>query len=201
MLRNFPRFFQFSFLLIFNFDFSFGDSINSSAFNWKHCTMFVQDIKSLGVNITAEISRAEADNFKEMCTIFASDSLYEYFLDECISNLPQLQPPKSVSGSNLSLNSSTSNKSNASKSSAGKNNKKSASVSSDELDKLTIDELLADINEIIEEDPFPLLIIQLDITNILTKHIKNFNADFTIVPFGARVCGLSHLEDNSKNLH
>lgn len=51
--------------------FSIGNSISACPKNWKDCTMCVQDLISLHVNITAEITKQEVDNFMQMCKIFA----------------------------------------------------------------------------------------------------------------------------------
>ena len=40
--------------------------------NWKNCSMYVQDLVRPDVNITAEISKKEADNFQQMCEIFGN---------------------------------------------------------------------------------------------------------------------------------
>lgn len=38
--------------------------------NWQNCTMYVQDLVRPEINITAEISKEEAENFQHMCQIF-----------------------------------------------------------------------------------------------------------------------------------
>lgn len=45
--------------------------IGNSSENWKNCSMFVQDLVRPNVNVTAEISQKAAQNFQEMCQIFA----------------------------------------------------------------------------------------------------------------------------------
>lgn len=40
--------------------------------NWQKCTMFVQDLISVGLNITAEITKEEAYNFQGMCQMFST---------------------------------------------------------------------------------------------------------------------------------
>lgn len=39
--------------------------------NWTNCSMYVQDLVSPSINITAELSMNEVDNFVKMCKIFA----------------------------------------------------------------------------------------------------------------------------------
>lgn len=38
---------------------------------WTNCPMFVHDLVQRDVNITAEVSETEAEQFQEMCQIFA----------------------------------------------------------------------------------------------------------------------------------
>lgn len=74
--------------------------MKANAFNWENCTMYVQDIKSLGTNIAADISKQEASNFKKMCCLFASENSHNDAIDAYMSKLLT-----SKSGSNLSLDS------------------------------------------------------------------------------------------------
>lgn len=60
--------------------------------------MFVQDIKSPELNITAELMEEEVDNFKELCKMFAFTTLHEQLIDEYLLKLSQ------VRSTNLALN-------------------------------------------------------------------------------------------------
>lgn len=51
--------------------------------NWENCTMCVQDLIQPHVNITAEISKQEVDNFVRLCQIFSKQSS-KYF-DDCFT--------------------------------------------------------------------------------------------------------------------
>lgn len=53
--------------------------------------MHVQDLKSPGTNVTAEIPEQEANNFIEMCKIFASTTLHGRIIDEYLMNVTQLR--------------------------------------------------------------------------------------------------------------
>lgn len=44
--------------------------------------MYVQDIKLPGINITAEISDEEANEFEQLCQIFATDKSHEKIIDK-----------------------------------------------------------------------------------------------------------------------
>lgn len=63
-------------------NFSLRDGIKSKPSNWQNCSMFVQDIKSPEINITADIANKEAKHFKEMCRLFESDDSIETAIDE-----------------------------------------------------------------------------------------------------------------------
>lgn len=65
-----PAFFNFPDNLRKNLIFSLREAIKSNPENWTNCAMYVQDITSPGINITAEISNQEAHVFKTMCHKF-----------------------------------------------------------------------------------------------------------------------------------
>lgn len=67
---NLPPFFNFPDNLKKNLVFSLREAIKSNPENWTNCAMYVQDITSPGINITAEISNQEAHVFKTMCHKF-----------------------------------------------------------------------------------------------------------------------------------
>lgn len=56
--------------------------IGNSSENWKNCSMFVQDLVRPNVNVTAEISQKAAQNFQEMCQIFAKKLKWKLKLNE-----------------------------------------------------------------------------------------------------------------------
>lgn len=57
------------------------EGIKSNQSNWEDCTMYVQDLISPEINITVEITKEEADNFKEMCRMLAYSSIH---IDACV---------------------------------------------------------------------------------------------------------------------
>lgn len=83
-----------------------------------NCAMYVEDIKSPGMNIAAEIEEEDADTFQEMCKMFASSNLYEQALDEYLLKVPKVvidltldedtEPPaKKVAHNHISISSKT----------------------------------------------------------------------------------------------
>lgn len=56
--------------------------------------MFVQDIKSPGVNITAELTEEEVDCFRQVCKMFIPFRLHEKNINEYLSKLPQAPSTK-----------------------------------------------------------------------------------------------------------
>lgn len=67
--------------------------------------MYVQDIKSPGLNITAELTEVEFYNFKEMCKMFVSATLHEQMIDEYLLNLSQVRSTNSASEVNNNVSS------------------------------------------------------------------------------------------------
>lgn len=59
--------------------------------NWTNCAMYVQDIKDPGINIAAAISKNEAQNFKKMCSLFATAKLHSKFIEEYASKMSSSQ--------------------------------------------------------------------------------------------------------------
>lgn len=51
--------------------------------------MYVQDLVSPGINIAAEISEDEANNFKNMCKVFASSELCDQSIDEYLTKISE----------------------------------------------------------------------------------------------------------------
>lgn len=47
------------------------DGIKACPNNWQNCIIWVQDIVSPHINITAEISKPEVDKFVRMCQLFS----------------------------------------------------------------------------------------------------------------------------------
>lgn len=56
--------------------------------------MFVQDIKSSGLNITAEMAEEEVHNFKEICKMFTSATLHDQMIDEYLLKLTHVRTTK-----------------------------------------------------------------------------------------------------------
>lgn len=86
--------------------FSLREAIEANPTNWENCSMYVQDIKSPGVNVTAEIPEAEAHGFKKFCQIMTT-FLHKNIIEEYISKLLPLQAAIKDDYSILNVNSST----------------------------------------------------------------------------------------------
>lgn len=72
--------------------FSLRDGIKENPSQWRNCTMFVQDIKSPGVNITVDVPEIEAEQFKEMCRTFRSANVMERTMDEYLLKVSKNRP-------------------------------------------------------------------------------------------------------------
>lgn len=78
------------------------EGIELNALSWENCAMYVQDLK-LGINATAEISKQEANNFKDMCRTFASAALLDQTIDEYLLKLSKMRAASSIEKSNYEL--------------------------------------------------------------------------------------------------
>lgn len=79
---------------IFN---SLRDAIAKKPENWADCAMWVEDILSPEVNITAEISNEDADNFVKLCQMFSAH----------VPKLDEISPPNASIRGTVDLNQRT----------------------------------------------------------------------------------------------
>lgn len=80
------------------------NGIEKNSFNWRNCTMHVQDFESPAMNMTAEIPEKDAINFTEMCRLFASTTLHERIIDEYLLMVSKLRTAI-LNSSTLDINS------------------------------------------------------------------------------------------------
>lgn len=214
-LHSFPM--KASLFLCVNF--RLRERAKSNQANCDDCTMFVQDLTSPGTNITVEITKEEADNFKEICKILASQSIHEQVIDEYVLKLSELRSSsnlnvvipmeKSVTEfSEASLQSlkrfkvEIEKRQNLDEGCFSKNDATTRLVSSQEnvlQDAFNVDEILKFIN--IEMDQFlsssmSRTTTEHEIINILS-HLKAFNsAIISVTPFGSAVYGFGGQKTN-----
>lgn len=79
--------------------------------NWQNCIMWVQDIVSPHINITAEISNQEIDSFVRMCRIFSEYVPTLYDDNEYLDGLSMLDPLQDANLLNLIENGISNSKS------------------------------------------------------------------------------------------
>lgn len=58
--------------------------------------MYVQDIKSPGINITVDVPEAEVKNFQQMCRMFETTSSIGKAVDEYVSKVDQTRPARVI---------------------------------------------------------------------------------------------------------
>lgn len=80
-----------------------------NAANWKNCAMHVQDIKFPGVNVTAEVSAKEANNFKKCCQILSKFS-HKKIVDDYLAKIQSPQEAKTPNSGAENLKEPTSSK-------------------------------------------------------------------------------------------
>lgn len=49
------------------------EGIRKSPANWQNCSMYLQDLIQQDLNITAEVTQREAENFQVLCQLFVSE--------------------------------------------------------------------------------------------------------------------------------
>lgn len=184
--------------------------------------MYVQDIKSPGTNITAEISEEEAKNFQQMCKMFASCDSYGQSIDVYLLQMGKVQSsntngstlsrydrtsaPKSVHElskalqcSNDQINTSTSSTicdgSRASSISISSN-----SVTSQKL-KNVIN--IEPVSQAISSKTVDLInrmvgrcFYEIEIVALLTRYLKIFNSTLKVMPFGSATYGFGGSSTN-----
>lgn len=187
--------------------------------------MYVQDIKSPGTNITAEISEEEANNFKDMCKIFASCDSYGQSLDVYLLQIEKVQSantsgsaPKMIhalSEASLStLQSLDTNSIGISTSSRASSisilsnpvtSQKLKNVINIEQFSRTISSKTVDlINRMVGR-----CFNEIEIVALLTRYLKIFNPSLKVMPFGSATFGFGGSTTNfnilvnagNKNLH
>lgn len=65
--------------------------------------MHVEDIKTRGLNVTAEVPEVEANNFIEMCKMFASTTSHERTVDQYLLKVSQLRSAILSNSSSLNI--------------------------------------------------------------------------------------------------
>lgn len=167
--------------------------------------MYVQDLR-LGINAAAEISKQEANNFKEMCREFAASNLHDQIIDEYLSKLSQARavgsksslsgacprPTEACSSSISSISSISTTSSNASAPTTSNCIKRlEDAVKVDEILKSTIIEMnliLARSNSRIQNEQ--------EIIGLLSVLLTAYDSTVTAVPFGSTTYGFGGKRTN-----
>lgn len=96
LIRNLHRILFFLSLIFTHFiNYSVREGMKANPRAWEKCTMFVQDIQSPSINITAELTEEEVDSFKQICKLFISFKLHEKNIDEYVSKMPKISATSS----------------------------------------------------------------------------------------------------------
>lgn len=179
--------------------------------------MYVQDLKFPGTNITAEISEEEANNFKQMCKMFASYDSYGQSIDAYLLHLPRMQESNgsslvhelSVASLNRvqSLGNSTTNTTNTSANSSicDISRASSFSISSNPaiIQKL---KNVINIEQVLRVIPSKMVDLinrtvercfnEIEIFALLTRYLKTFDSTLKVMPFGSATYGFGGTTTN-----
>lgn len=214
--------------LIFNaFQYFYGfrlrDGIEANAWNWKNCTMYVQDPTLPGTNITAEISKDEANNFIQMCYMFASKKSVEQSIDDYVMKLSQIcidEPTSSLHGarskvsgvnvlSEACMNTLQNLKMAASKCDYNSNDRSRASSISSTINPIISTQKLLnaiDVKKVSQAIPAIAVDLvhrmvqrcfnELEIQALLTRYLKEFDSNLSVMPFGSATYGFGGSRTN-----
>lgn len=184
---------------VFRFAFRLRDGIEANAWNWKNCTMYVQDIKYPGRNITAEISEQAANNFVQMCKMFASNGSCGQTVDDYILQIDPIRIERmmSVNGSQcLDSSDSATSSFNSSVYDRSRASSISNSCSSASFPKL---ENVIDSKPVLQCIPSKMVALvhrtvgrcfdELKIVALLTRYLKSFDSTLKVMPFGSATYG------------
>lgn len=172
--------------------------------------MFVQDLVSSGLNITAEVSREEAYNFQEMCQMFSRAQKHS-----TINRIPKCQTSINIVQKTLSQTSL--NKLNGSKSIVNRSNQtKTMTTVPIPVKKVTTKRIMTKPSVLLETaikdgTVFDAISIELAkfskhsdvqfrnesrILGILKQHFKIFDRTLALIPFGSRTFGFGRTNSN-----
>lgn len=207
-----------SLLFLFIF-FSLRDGIKSNASHWRNSSMFVQDIKSPGVNITVDVPEKEAENFQQMCRMFESVSSIGKAVDEYLLKVHQNRPASVVDltidldsdepppAKRAALENHTTGSSNTNNNNNNRSEARSVDISptSDATQTLT-NVVMSNKNQIFQGIPSTAVDFvsrtvrrisdERDIVRFLTSHLKTHSTTLQTIPFGSSTYGFGGSDFN-----
>lgn len=195
-------------------NFSLRDSIATNPTNWENCAMYVQDIKSPGINIAAEISHVETNNFKTICKVISSEKLHGHFIDEYMSKLSTVQSlvqsAGPFKGSYSSLNSMTPTSSESSNSTTFSMQNLKTAINS--MENVLENSTSKKIENLIKTDDVSKAAVvemrklltrseqriqnEANIIEMLTRFFQTVDSTLKVVPFGSSTYGFGGSRTN-----
>lgn len=184
------------------------DGIEAHAYNWQNCTMFVQDIKSPGTNICAEIPEDAANRFKQMCKVFASNDTYEQSIDDF---MVQTEQSNQYTAQRLAttLGEASENKlqhlDNAIKPFISHENASSNSFSSNPATLQKLKSVII-VTDVLHKIPTNMTCLvnrvvkrcfdEIEIVALLTRYLKIFDSNFKVMQWGSSTYGFGGTSTN-----
>lgn len=171
--------------------------------------MYVQDPKSPGINITAEISEEEANNFQQMCKIFAPHDLYGQSIDTYLTQLTKTQSEETNESTSVyEFSKTSSNTLEFLNNTITKMKNSSASSSFSDLSRASItstSSMPAKLKNVIDIEQVLRVISsktvdlinrmvgrcfhEIEIVALLTHYLKTFDPTLRVLPFGSATYG------------
>lgn len=188
--------------------------------------MYVQDLTSPGTNITAEISKDEANNFIQMCNMFASTKLHEQSIDDYMMKLSQIRTarstepifdlhgvPSTMNGVNelnkACMNTLQNLKMAASRGSSSLTNNRSRASSICTTHSTTSTQKLLNVIDVKKVyHAIPAIAVdlvyrrvqrcfeELEIQALLTRYLNEFDSNLRVMPFGSATYGFGGSRTN-----
>lgn len=199
-------------LIIISITFRLRDGIKESYFNWDNCAIYVQDPNSPGTNITAEILEEEANNFQQMCKMFASHDSYGQSIDTYWMQLTKVQSEETnrstsiyefskTSSNTLEFLNDTITKMKNSSASSSISDLSRASIISTSSNSATTQKLknVVDIKQVSRTIPSKTVDLinrivgrcfhEIEIVALLTRYLRTFDSTLKVLPFGSATYG------------
>lgn len=168
--------------------------------------MYIQDLTSPGTNVAAEISKEQANNFIQMCNIFASNRSHERCIDDYVTKLMQIHTSRATVNNVSSPKTALENLKSAVaavKTPSGITNTAIAKVScttstNNPIPTHKLTELI-DVQRIAQTIPSIAVGLahhtaqrrsaEVEIQTLLKRHLKEFHSSFDVLSFGSTAYG------------
>lgn len=154
--------------------------------------MYVEDLKSPGLNVAAEIPKEEAHSFKTVCQILTTFP-HQKIIDAYLTKLSPFQATGKAGGSNSSINSLTLMKANS-----GEAKKINPTRELSPLDSLTLKDVTKKVSQVADfvSRTDTRIENEAKIMETLTSHLKGMDSTLKAISFGSSTYGFGGRKTN-----